>query len=121
MDAGWYGDPNGGGGQRYWDGMQWTENVTVPPGPPGFQPAPAMVVPKSPGISLLVSFFIPGVGSLMNGDTNTGVIILVGSLVSLFLMCFLVGFITYIGFWIWGMVDAYQGAQRWNLRHGFVS
>jgi len=21
----------------------------------------------------------------------------------------------------WGMVDAYQGAQRWNARHGIIS
>jgi hypothetical protein len=23
--------------------------------------------------------------------------------------------------WIWGLVDAYQGAQRWNARHGILS
>jgi hypothetical protein len=23
--------------------------------------------------------------------------------------------------WIWGMVDAYQGAQRWNARYGIIS
>jgi hypothetical protein len=23
--------------------------------------------------------------------------------------------------WVWGMVDAYQGAQRWNHRHGIIS
>jgi hypothetical protein len=25
------------------------------------------------------------------------------------------------GIWVWGMVDAYQGAQRWNRRHGIIS
>jgi hypothetical protein len=25
--AGWYADPNGGGGQRYWDGNAWTDSV----------------------------------------------------------------------------------------------
>jgi hypothetical protein len=26
MPAGWYPDPDGSGGQRYWDGSEWTEN-----------------------------------------------------------------------------------------------
>jgi hypothetical protein len=67
---GWYPDPSGSGGQRYWDGTQWTQQVApgpqpAPPGPqygygPGFQvgyppgafdnapglaPAPVMVKP----------------------------------------------------------------------------
>ena len=29
---GWYQDPHGSGGQRYWDGAQWTEHVSPPPG-----------------------------------------------------------------------------------------
>jgi hypothetical protein len=27
---GWYPDPHGGGGQRYWDGTQWTGHTMVP-------------------------------------------------------------------------------------------
>lgn len=27
--AGWYPDPNGGGGQRYWDGSAWTGHVSA--------------------------------------------------------------------------------------------
>ena len=26
-----------------------------------------------------------------------------------------------VGLWVWGMVDAYQGAQQWNRRHGILS
>lgn len=29
--SGWYPDPNGSGGQRYWDGTAWTSNVALPP------------------------------------------------------------------------------------------
>jgi TM2 domain-containing membrane protein YozV len=79
------------------------------------------VQPKSPGISLLVSFFIPGVGSMINGDVGIGVGILIGYIVSWFLTLILIGFIGVIGFWIWGMVDAYRGAQRWNAKHGIIS
>jgi uncharacterized RDD family membrane protein YckC len=29
---GWYPDPQGGGGQRYWDGQQWTDQAAPPQG-----------------------------------------------------------------------------------------
>lgn len=46
--AGWYPDPDGSGGQRYWDGSAWTEHRS-PAGPPGAEVAgteqPTVVVP----------------------------------------------------------------------------
>lgn len=30
--SGWYPDPAGGGGQRYWDGARWTQKVRAKPG-----------------------------------------------------------------------------------------
>lgn len=107
-----------------WNGTQWAPNVAQPV--TGYlvsagQPGAMVVTAKNPAISLLVSFFVPGVGSLMNGDTTTGVVILVLFIVSIPLMFVLVGFALYIGVWIWGMIDAYQGAQRWNARHGIIS
>ena len=83
--------------------------------------APVHVAPQSPALALLVSFFIPGVGSMINGDTGKGIGILVGYIVSYLLIILFIGIFGVLGFWIWGMVDAYQGAQRWNLRHGIVS
>ncbi len=102
----------------------------VPGGPPpppvyGYPQVPGYpplrVAPKSPGLALLASFFIPGLGSMMNGNVGRGIGILVGYLVSILLVIVLVGLLGMLGFWIWGMVDAYQGAQRWNLRHGILS
>ncbi len=93
-------------------------------GPPqGYQPGygqPA-VQPKNPALALLGSFFVPGLGSFMNGEGGKGIIILVGYVISLLLMFVLIGFFTAPIFWIWGMVDGYQGAQRWNAQHGIVS
>lgn len=120
MNAGWYADPSGGGGQRYWDGAQWTDHVTGPQ-VQAAQPTQYVVTPKNPAVSLLISFFIPGVGSMMNGDVGIGIAILAGAVVSLVLTCILIGFLTLPLFWIWGLIDAYQGAQRWNLKHGVIS
>ncbi|MFC8502488.1 hypothetical protein ACFUC1_09015 [Pedococcus sp. NPDC057267] len=84
-------------------------------------PLVQQVAPKSPGVALLASFFIPGLGSMMNGQAGKGVGILVGYIVSWFLTVILIGFVGLVGFWVWGMVDAYQGAKSWNARHGILS
>ena len=107
-------------GQWRWDGRQWVPNAMV--AAPAYPVAPGVVVaPKNPAISLLISFFIPGVGSMVNGDTQTGVIILVIWIVGIVTSFFLIGFALILGAWIWGMIDAYQGAQRWNARYGIRS
>lgn len=145
MNAGWYPDPNMPGQHRYWDGQQWTPHaqsiVPAPlPMPPAPLPAPMppgsmaqygqqypaqypgySVAAKNPAVSLLISFFIPGVGSMVNGDVGLGIGILAGYMISWVLTIVIIGFFGILAFWIWGMVDAYQGAVRWNRSHGIVS
>jgi TM2 domain-containing membrane protein YozV len=93
------------------------------PAQPSFQqPAPqATVAPKSPGLALLASFFFPGLGTLMNGEAGKGIGIFAGYFVSWILAFLLIGIPFLIGFWVWGMVDAYIGATKWNARHGIIS
>ena len=48
VPAGWYPDPAGGGGQRWWDGTQWSEHV-APPAAPAAPAAP--VAPVEPAVA----------------------------------------------------------------------
>jgi TM2 domain-containing membrane protein YozV len=94
------------------------------PGPyAAWAPSPTgyAVAPKNPAVSLIASFFIPGLGSMLNGDVGRGIGILVGYFVCIFLFFLIVPLLVAVGLWVWGMVDAYQGAQQWNRRHGIVS
>lgn len=85
------------------------------------RPAQLQVVPKNPAVALIVSVFLPGVGSMISGQTSIGTLILISYIVGWILTLFIVGFIVVPAVWIWGLVHAYQSAQRWNRDHGFVS
>lgn len=52
-EPGWYDDPDGGGGQRWWDGVRWSEH-TIPPPPSAVLPGavPSGAVPPPPGAAL---------------------------------------------------------------------
>jgi TM2 domain-containing membrane protein YozV len=91
------------------------------PGSPQAQGAPQAILPKNPALGVIVSFFIPGVGSMVNGDAMRGGIILAVYIVGWFLAFFLIGIPILFGAWVWGLVDGYLSAQRWNLAHGIVS
>lgn len=90
-------------------------------GAPQGQAAPHAVLPKNPALGVILSFFIPGLGSMVNGDAARGGIILGVYAVGWILSFFLIGIPILIGAWIWGLVDGYLSAQRWNLAHGIVS
>jgi TM2 domain-containing membrane protein YozV len=79
------------------------------------------VAPKNPAVSVLLSIFIPGLGSMVNENVGTGVAILVLNIIGWILAIVLIGIPLAIGTWIWGLVDAYKSAQRWNRAHGIIS
>jgi TM2 domain-containing membrane protein YozV len=66
---------------------------------------------KSPVVALLLSFFIPGVGQLYNGDTKKGGAMLGGLVLSIILIAAGIGIILGLGLWVWSMFDAYQVAS----------
>ena len=136
---GWY--PQADGSERFWSGAEWTDQQRLAPAAtqslvpmssappqPGWTPSmypgvaqPMMVAPKNPALALLASFFIPGLGQLINGEAAKGILMFLGYAFSFVLMFVLIGFLTAPAIWIWGMIDAYTGAQRWNLQRGIIS
>jgi TM2 domain-containing membrane protein YozV len=104
------------------------ENAAVTPGPDREQAArepeqftQAQLVPKNPAVALIVSFFLPGVGSMISGQPAVGAAILVAYILGWILTLVIVGFLILLAAWVFGLVHAYQSAQRWNREHGFVS
>lgn len=90
--------------------------------PYGQQPYPQMMVaPKSPGVAVLASFFIPGLGSMISGRGGMGALILCLYVFSWILTIVLIGFVGVIGCWIWGMVQGHADAVAWNRSHGIIS
>ena len=84
-------------------------------------PVQQVVAPKNPAIGVVLSFFIPGLGTMVNGNVGRGVLILALYVVGWVLSFLLIGIPLLIGVWIWGLVDGYTSAQRWNQQHGIVS
>lgn len=135
---GWY---EHDGERRYWDGAQWTHSTSMPStsqsvapyAPPPQQghyapPPPGVVMPgrKEPGIALLLSFFIPGLGSMINGDVGAGIgflcMYVFGFVLVICLGWILIGFIGLplsLVAWGWSMYHAYQGAVEYNRLAGY--
>jgi TM2 domain-containing membrane protein YozV len=84
------------------------------PQPGYYAPAPAgprYAVGKSPGVALLLSFLIPGVGQFYCGESKKGGIMLAVYLISWLTAFFVIGWAGLLVVWIWSMVDAYNIAS----------
>jgi len=72
--AGWYQDPENPGGQRYYDGKQWTEQRTgQPPPPPGRQKGGGCfgtMAKIALGVILGVALLIGGCALLLGGAAD---------------------------------------------------
>ncbi|TFD97059.1 hypothetical protein [Jeotgalibacillus sp. R-1-5s-1] len=72
------------------------------------------MVVKNPGIAVLLSFFLTGLGQIYNGHILKGVLMIVLQIVNAFLVILFIGMITYPLVWVWGLYDAYKSADRIN-------
>lgn len=92
------------------------------------RPQGQQVAPKNPPVMALISFFVPGVGTVLNGNVALGIIMLISYVgawtLSGLLWIFFLGWLIWpfmLGIVVWAMVDSYKGAQRWNAMHGIIS
>jgi|SRR5271169_3262402 len=95
--------------------------VPAPGAAAGAGPVPQVVfirAAKSPGVAVVLSFFMAGLGQIYNGQIGKGVAFMIAYFCSLLLMWVLVGFIIAPILWIWSMVDAYKTAERINAQSG---
>lgn len=73
---------------------------------------------KNPGVAVVLSFFIPGLGQIYNGQIMKGIIFIILASVFGFLTEVLIGYILYPLFWIYNLYDAYNTAKVINERYG---
>jgi TM2 domain-containing membrane protein YozV len=87
---------------------------------PQMQPAP-LIKPKNPGAAAVLSFLVPGVGQLLNGDIWLGIGMMIVAVLAWFSLFIVIGFILLPAVYIWSIVEAYNTAKRWNTAHGIIS
>jgi len=63
---------------------------------------------KEPGVALLLSFLMPGLGQVYNGDVGKGIAFFISFWVTVW---FFIG----VGVWVWAMIDGYQSATNINM------
>lgn len=90
--AGWYSNPDGSPGHRWWDGSKWSEHTA---NPMSIQQAPPPAGPslKSANVALVLQILIPGAGQMYLGLTRQGAPYLVANAVGI-----AIGFLTLLLF-----------------------
>ncbi|HPC28311.1 MAG TPA: hypothetical protein PKX17_06250 [Candidatus Methanomethylicus sp.] len=87
--------------------------VRVAPPPAAAAPPPAEAG-KSPVLALILSFLLPGLGQIYDGNAQKGIIMILAVIACAFLTLFIIGIFLYIALWLYGMYDAYKAAEEYN-------
>ena len=77
--------------------------------PPSVNP-----VIKNPGIAAVLSFFIPGLGQIYNGQIGKGILFIITGVILALMIIIVIGIILYPIFWIYNIYDSYTTAQKIN-------
>lgn len=70
----------------------------------------------NPMLAVVISFFLPGIGSIYAGKTMMGAIIFFVAVISWAAIYFVgaIAFILYVVAWLYGLYDAYSAATTMN-------
>ena len=79
-------------------------------------PRPEYVERKNPVLAAILSFILPGIGQIYNGQINEGIVFIIAAITCNFLRYLLIGYPLYIAVWIFGIIDAYNVAKKINKR-----
>lgn len=69
---------------------------------------------RNPGVAAVLSFFIPGLGQIYNGQIGMAIVYFVFAIFSVIACSIIIGFITTPIIWIVGIIDAYRSAEKLN-------
>jgi len=69
---------------------------------------------KSSGLAAVLSFFITGLGQIYNGEIFKGIILMLIQLVNGALTVILIGYLFLPIVWLYGIINAYRAAERYN-------
>ncbi len=69
---------------------------------------------KSAGLAAGLSFFVPGLGQIYNGQITKGIVLIVIDAINALLMFVLIGFVTHAITILYAIYDAYRTAERIN-------
>ena len=65
---------------------------------------------RHPGLAAVLSFVIPGLGQIYNGELGKGFGFVAGVVISGFLTAIYIGVVLLVILWVWAVVDAYHTA-----------
>jgi len=102
--AGWYPDPQQADTLRYWTGTNWTDQRA-----PAYNRAAAPRAPREVWLAYVLLLFLGGFGihRFYVGDTTSGVIMLILTLVGWVTAAFLIGFVLIFAVAVWLIVDLF--------------
>jgi hypothetical protein len=126
--AGWYPDPTGTTGQKYWDGNKWEQQQDLPPTPAKRLPE-AHTAQRSPGNAHLYKnpvlyaiggLFLPPLVLFLMGGNRTTCAWIVGLWLLFWMTVWFMGIgaIFAIAADIWSVVACYQEANKQNQALG---
>ncbi len=75
-----------------------------------------MVEEKSSGIAVILSFFIPGLGQIYNGQIGKGILIIILFVIFGALSSILIGIPFYLALWVYSMYNAYKVAEATHVK-----